>query len=105
HADVSIDGLDYAEADFGLAVVGNAVHVLQQHRREFLERNQPLPLQLVDPLVQVVDHPPSVAAFPQPLQAVVQQVFFEDPPVQLEQAVQLPTVCLRQVLPAAQQQP
>ena len=29
HANIPIDGLDYAKAHFGLAIVGNAVHVLQ----------------------------------------------------------------------------
>src|SRR5215467_3555332 len=54
HPNVPIDGLDYAKAHLGLAVIRDAVHVLQQHLGEFLERNQPLPLQLLYPLAQVV---------------------------------------------------
>src|SRR5215475_1231202 len=64
HPNVPIDGLDYAKADMGLAVIRDAVQVLQQHLGELLERNQPLPLQLLHPLVQVVEHGPSVAVSP-----------------------------------------
>jgi hypothetical protein len=67
HANIPIDGLDYAKAHLGFAIVGNTVHVLQQRRREFLKRSQSLPLQLVHPPVQVVDHGPSVSVIPQPL--------------------------------------
>lgn len=38
HANVPVDRLDDAKTTFGLAVVRNTVHVLQQRRREFLKR-------------------------------------------------------------------
>ncbi len=79
--------------------------MVQQHVGEFLEGLQPLPLQLIHPLLQVVEHGPFVVVIPQPLQAFFQQTGFEDPPVHLEQPVQVSARCAGQVFPSTHQQP
>ena len=106
HANISIDRLDDSEADLGPAIVQNALQMLHQHVSQLLERDQPLPFELLDPLLGVVlEHGPGVAVIPQSLQAFFQQVGFEDAPIQLKQPVQLPALFRGQVLPATQQQP
>src|SRR2546430_10083890 len=72
HANICIEGLHYPKADLGPTVVQNAIQVVQQHRSEFLERLQSLPLQLIDPLLQIVEHGSFVVITPQPLQTFFQ---------------------------------
>jgi hypothetical protein len=51
HANVSIDGLDYSEANLGPAVIQNALQMFQQRVGQLLERSQSLPLQLIHPFL------------------------------------------------------
>ena len=67
--DVAVDGFHDSEAYFGAAVVEDAVEMIQQHFREVLKRYQPLPTELIDPVLQVVQHGAFIAVGPQPLQA------------------------------------
>jgi hypothetical protein len=60
---------------------------------------------LVYPSQYVVDHGSWVRELPQALQALLQQISLEHPPVHLEQLVEFPAVQLREVFPTAQQQP
>src|SRR5437660_495991 len=85
--DVAVDGFHHSETYFRAAVVENASEVIQQHFREVLKRYQPLPPQLLDPALQVVQHGPFIAVGPQPLQAFLQKVGFHHPSVKGEQLV------------------
>src|SRR2546428_14130019 len=64
-----------------------------------------MPSQLIHPPLQVVDHDSYVGVVPQPLQAFLQKIGLEHPPVDLEKPVRLSAMDLRQVLPPAQQLP
>src|SRR5205807_1296340 len=88
HADVAVDSLDDSEANFGAAVVQNPIEVFEQHLGKLLKRGQTLPPQLVHPLPEIVEHGPLIAVVPESFQALLQQVGFEDPPVDLEEPVQ-----------------
>ena len=54
--DVCIDGFDHAHRNFSLAVVQDSVQVGQQHSGQFLHGLEPLPAQVVDPLLEVAQH-------------------------------------------------
>src|ERR1039457_3320116 len=105
HANVSIEGFHNPEENLGFTVVRNPVHVLQPHLGQFLERPQSLPLQLVHPPLQVVEHGPSIVVVPQSLQAVFKQVGLQGPTVYLKQPMQLPAAFAPQILPSTLQQP
>ena len=63
------------------------------------------PAQLVDPFLQITQHGSFVAVIPQAREALLQQVGFENAPVQSEQGVQLTPLAAVQVEPTAQKQP
>jgi len=84
HADVWLDVDAFTAASNDRSRLGEAIDL---YRGEFLEGLQSLPLQLIHPPLQVVEHGPFVVVVPQPLQAFFQQVGFEDPSVQSEQPV------------------
>src|SRR5215469_4942328 len=67
--DVAVDGFHHPEGYLGAAIVEDSVHVIQQHEPKLLERCQPLPAQLIDPVLQVAQHRSFIAIGPQPLQA------------------------------------
>jgi hypothetical protein len=54
--DVSIYGFDHAHRNFSLAVIQYPVQVGQQHSGQFLHGLEPLPAQVVDPLLEVAQH-------------------------------------------------
>jgi len=103
HPNISVERLDHAEANLSSAIVQDPLQMLHQHLREFLERPQPLPLQLVHPALQVVEHRAFVAVVPELLQALFEKVGFEHAPVQLEQPVEFSALRNSQVLPPAHQ--
>src|ERR1700677_4020956 len=77
----------------------------QQHAGQFLHGFQPLPAQLVDPFLQIIQHGSFVAVIPQMREALLQQVGFENAPVQSKQGVQLAPLAAIQIEPTAQKQP
>src|ERR1700683_2147449 len=77
----------------------------QQHAGQFLHGFQPLPAQLVDPFLQITQHGSFVAVIPQVREALLQQVGFENAPVQSKQSVQLTPLAAVQIEPTAQKQP
>ncbi len=60
----------------------------QEHDSELFEWLQPLPAQLVDPLIQVSLRRSFVGVSPQTIQTLLQQVRFHHPAVQPKQIVQ-----------------
>src|ERR1017187_6863841 len=64
HTDVPVHRFYHSEANLRPAVVHNAFDVFEQHVGELLERRQPLPLQLVHPLLQIVEHRPGISVVP-----------------------------------------
>jgi hypothetical protein len=85
HPNVPIEGLDHSEANLRPAVAQDSLQMLQVG--QFLEAREPLPLQLVHPLLQVVEHRAFVAIVPELLQALFEKVGLEDTPAQVEQPV------------------
>src|ERR1700723_4258684 len=63
------------------------------------------PAQLVDPFLQITQHGSFVAVIPQAREALLQQVGFENAPVQSKQGVQLTPLAAVQIEPTAQKQP
>jgi phosphatidylserine/phosphatidylglycerophosphate/cardiolipin synthase-like enzyme len=85
--DVTVDGFDYSKRNLGAAVIENAIEVIEQHLCQLFERSQPLPTELVNPLLEITKHRPFVAVEPQPIQALFERVSLEQPPIHREQAV------------------
>jgi len=79
--------------------------MFQQRLGQFLERDQPLQLPLIHPLLQVIEHGAFVAMVPQSFQALLEQIGLEDSAVQLEQPVQFAAWRVGHILPSTQQQP
>jgi len=73
-------------------------------RARFLHRFQSLPAQLVDPL-QVTQHGSFVGVIPQLRKALLEEIGFENGPVQSKQGVQLASLATVQVEPAGQEEP
>src|SRR5580658_6368350 len=78
HANISIESFYHPEANLGPTVVQDAVQMFQQRFSQFLKRDQPLPLQLIHPFRQIVEHGSFVAVVPQPLQTFFEQVGLEN---------------------------
>src|SRR5579872_1420786 len=78
--------------------------MFQQRVGQLLERSQSLPLQLIHPFLQVVEHSAFVAIVPEPVQALFEQVSLEGAPVQLKQGDSILRVARQSVLPSANQQ-
>jgi len=74
-------------------------------RASFLHRFQPLPAQLVDPALQVTQHGPFIGVVPQLRKALLEEIGFENAPIQSKQGVQLTPLAAIQVEPAGQVQP
>lgn len=57
-----------------MAVVENAILVAEQHCGDVLEGLEPLPLQLIDPAVEVIERGLLLAVVPRSFQAFLQQI-------------------------------
>jgi hypothetical protein len=87
--DVAVDGFDDSQRHFGLAVVQDAVDVVNEHPRQFSEGLEPLPPELIDPCLQISNHGAFVSVVPKPVETFFQQAGFEQFPVEDEQLIQL----------------
>ena len=99
------NSFDDARAHVCPAVVQDSIEVTQKHDGELRKRLEPLPPELVDPAAQVVQHRAFIAIVPEPIQAFLEDVGFEQFPVEREKLIEVLAFPDGKVEPARQQQP
>ena len=67
--------------------------MVEEHQRQLVERRQPLPTELVDPTLQVIQHGAFVVVGPQAVQTLFEEVSFEYLSVQREELIQFLSLC------------
>ncbi len=92
---------DYIRSDNGPEFVARQLQQVGQ----LLHGLEPLPPELIDPVLQMAHHGSLVVIAPQPVEAFFEQVGLHDAPVQCKQFVELLLFARGQMYPARQQQP
>ena len=100
-ADVGVDRLDDSEGELVAAVAQDAFQVSLEHGGELLESRQPLPAQTPHPVLEETTGSSFVGVTPQALDLLLEEVGFEQPPVEGEDLVELAALGSVEVCPAS----